>query len=105
MVVTLCWLYTSAWTVGEANTFCVPARGPTCQGIDVPRHYQHTTHMQKPQNSKNLKNLILTRKRVHKLISGAIVRTANNSSDDDVSIVALLDEEDDDEEASSLGTS
>jgi hypothetical protein len=35
-------LHTSAWTVGGANTHCVHTRGPTCQGIDPPRHYQHT---------------------------------------------------------------
>jgi hypothetical protein len=27
---------------GAANTHCVQKRDPTCQGVDEPRHYQHT---------------------------------------------------------------
>jgi hypothetical protein len=34
--------HSSAFTVGAANTHCVQKRGPTCQGIDAPRQYQHT---------------------------------------------------------------
>jgi hypothetical protein len=37
-----CQANTSAWTVDAANNHCMPKRGPTCQGIDAPRHYQHT---------------------------------------------------------------